>query len=257
MNLFSIDHMPYDIDRDETKLPSLAEMASRALALLTKASQEKRTGFFLMIEGSRIDMAAHSNDPAAHIHEILAYNAAIEQAKQYVDAHPGTILISTSDHETGGLSVGHQLGATYPIYAWSPEELFPVRHSGEYIAVQLLTQTAFERKPFVNDILFKKWLGISDPLPSDVAFMMNATEQTEVEYRIGQIMSDRAMVGWQVPDAANPRATHGHSAVDVNLYAYGAQSHELRGNHENTEIGDFVARHLGLDLHDITKRLQQ
>lgn len=69
-------------------------------------------------------MAGHSNDPSTHIHEILAYNEAIAAVKTFVDLHPDTILISTSDHETGGLSVGHQrYPNTYPIYAWSPEEV--------------------------------------------------------------------------------------------------------------------------------------
>lgn len=51
------------------------------------------------------------------------------------------------------------------------------------------------------------------------------------------------------------RATYGHSAVDVNLYAYGINSNELAGNHENTEIGDFISRNLGLNLKEITDRL--
>jgi len=48
----------------------------------------------------------------------------------------------------------------------------------------------------------------------------------------------------------------GHTAVDVNLYAYGHQSKLLRGNHENTDVGDFIVDYLKLDLDDITKRLK-
>lgn len=47
-------HMAYDIDRDPSLEPSLKEMADKALQLLTKASEGKEKGFFLMIEGSRI-----------------------------------------------------------------------------------------------------------------------------------------------------------------------------------------------------------
>jgi alkaline phosphatase len=50
---------------------------------------------------SRIDMAAHANDPAAHIYDVLAYQEAIQVVQQYVDTHPGTVLLSVSDHETG------------------------------------------------------------------------------------------------------------------------------------------------------------
>jgi len=49
----------------------------------------------------------------------------------------------------------------------------------------------------------------------------------------------RAELGW---------TTHGHSGVDVNLYAYGPMASELAGNRENTEIGEFIIDVLGLDL---------
>lgn len=47
----------------------------------------------------------------------------------------------------------------------------------------------------------------------------------------------------------------GHTAVDVNLYAYGHKSELLRGSYDNTEISDFIVDYLKLDLTDITKRL--
>jgi alkaline phosphatase len=71
-----------------------------------------------MIEGSRIDMAGHTNDPATHVHEILAYQRTVEVVKKFVDENPSTVMISVSDHETGGLSVAHQLGPAYPEYKW-------------------------------------------------------------------------------------------------------------------------------------------
>lgn len=50
-------------------------------------------------------------------------------------------------------------------------------------------------------------------------------------------------------------STHGHTAVDVNLYAYGEGTEILRGSHENTEIGDFISRYLHLDLSVVTDKL--
>lgn len=52
--------MSYEIDRDPQVEPSLSEMSKKALDILYKATENKEKGFFLMIEGSRIDMAAHS-----------------------------------------------------------------------------------------------------------------------------------------------------------------------------------------------------
>jgi alkaline phosphatase len=110
--------MSYEIDRDSSKQPALHEMASKALSVLKAKSQNENKGFFLMIEGSRIDMAAHTNDPATHVHEILEYQKTVELVKKFVDENPTTVLISTSDHETGGLTAGRQIGDDYPQYLW-------------------------------------------------------------------------------------------------------------------------------------------
>lgn len=45
--------------------------------------------------------------------------------------------------------------------------------------------------------------------------------------------------------------------MDVNLYAYGPGTEELHGSHENTDIGDFIASYLGLDLAAVTRKLQR
>ncbi|KAJ1343105.1 hypothetical protein BSLG_002131 [Batrachochytrium salamandrivorans] len=245
---FTPDHMSYNIDRDPLVEPSLVEMSQKALALLDKASQKQDTGFFLMIEGSRIDMAAHTNDPSAHIGDILQYNDVIEAVKSFVDSHPDTILISTSDHETGGLSVGHQLGPMYPVYAWYPDAITGVKHSAEYIVRQLKQYKGANITDFITNTVFPKWLNSTSPEPSDVAYLSNtAPDADQMEYHVGGIVSDWAGLGW---------STHGHSAVDVNLYAYGAHAEELFGNHENTDIGHFISRNLNLDLEGVTNDLK-
>jgi alkaline phosphatase len=48
----------------------------------------------------------------------LAYQKTIELVKKYVDEHPDTIMISTSDHETGGLALARQETSAFPEYLW-------------------------------------------------------------------------------------------------------------------------------------------
>jgi alkaline phosphatase len=107
---------PYEIDRADDQ-PDLSSLALKALETLDKSPKNDK-GFLIMIEGSQIDLCAHQNDPACHAREIEAYQKAIEKVSQWVDsknkAGEKTILISTSDHETGGLALGRQLGAQYP-----------------------------------------------------------------------------------------------------------------------------------------------
>jgi alkaline phosphatase len=99
LGLFSLGNMAYELERKSTQQPSLAEMAAKTFALLEKNPK----GFFAMIEGGRIDHAAHWNDVAGVIHDSLAFDDAVCVALDFQRRHPNTLLIVASDHETGGM----------------------------------------------------------------------------------------------------------------------------------------------------------
>lgn len=104
-------HSSDEIDRRNLNgiYPSLDEMAQAALTALENATKNSSKGFFLMIEGSRIDHAGHGNDPAAQVHEVLAYDKTFASVVNFIDnSDDHNMLIATSDHETGGLSVARR-----------------------------------------------------------------------------------------------------------------------------------------------------
>jgi alkaline phosphatase len=109
--LIANQDIPYEIDRRMVNelYPSLEEMTKTALHALSAATKNSDKGFFLMIEGSRIDHAGHANDPAAEAHEVLAYDAAFASVVDFLekDSTPG-VMVSTSDHETGGLGTARR-----------------------------------------------------------------------------------------------------------------------------------------------------
>ncbi|CAG8710748.1 3875_t:CDS:2, partial [Ambispora leptoticha] len=194
-------------------------------------------------------MAAHSNDAATHVHEILAYHETIEYVREYVDSHPNTVMISTSDHETGGLSLSRQNHLTeYPDYLWYPEVIKRVNTSSYLLAKKINGYNKEDKIDFIKKS-FRDELGIDDFSDDDVEYL-NKPEEFNMahEYYLANMTSARALVGW---------TTHGHTAVDVNLYAYGMNSENLIGNHENTDIGDFIVDFLGLDLQSITTLLNK
>ena len=195
MNLFASDHMSYEVDRNASLQPSLKEMSLKALNILSNSIHNTK-GFFMMIEGSRIDMASHTNDPVAHLHDILAYQETISAVKEFVDAHPDSILISISDHETGGISVGHQLGPKYPVYEWYPSALEHVQHSAEYISRALLKLPNGTRTDFIKDIIMTQWLHISDYTLQDIYFLDQEKNHEIIESYLGHLISDRAGLGW-------------------------------------------------------------
>ncbi|KAI7905956.1 alkaline-phosphatase-like protein [Cokeromyces recurvatus] len=246
IQLFTSDHMSYEIDRDPRIEPSLSEMSKKALDILYDAVENKETGFFLMIEGSRIDMAAHSNDAAAHVHEILEYQNTVELVKKYVDEHPDTVMISTSDHETGGLSLARQTSKKYPEYLWYPDVLTKVKSSTYNLAKMIKSQKTLT-EDYIMSTIFKDHLGIIDGTNAEIIELMKTSTSTKyITQFLADMISIRAQLGW---------ATHGHSGVDVNLYAYGQGSNHLFGSHENIQIGEFITKILDLNLTEISIKL--
>jgi len=81
--------------------PSLVQMTSKAIELLDQDPE----GFFLMVEGSLIDLEAHDNDAEGVIAETADFDAAVGVAIAFASRHPSTLLIVTADHETGGMAI--------------------------------------------------------------------------------------------------------------------------------------------------------
>ncbi|MHA1945105.1 MAG: alkaline phosphatase [Candidatus Hodarchaeales archaeon] len=109
--LLSATDLPYEQDRDREITPSLAEMTNKTIDVLSKDND----GFFLMVEGGKIDWAGHANNAVDVALETIEFDKAIKVALDYVESHDNTILIITADHETGGLDIGsNTLTTTLP-----------------------------------------------------------------------------------------------------------------------------------------------
>ena len=253
------DHdVPYEIDRVHVSdtYPSQAEMAEVALKALSVATKDSDKGFFLMVEGSRIDHAGHANDPGAQVREVMAHDKAFAAVLDFLEKDDTEgVLVSTSDHETGGLAAARQLHEAYPMYRWFPEVLANATHSTEWLGHEWGQYlSSFESSPSRKDqasklhVLLPSALGITDYTQQEIDAIIDAKPTWPPFYVFSDMISRRAQIGW---------STHGHSAVDVNIYA-SSPSHApgLIGNHENIEVGEFIAEYLDLDLEPITKELK-
>ena len=304
LGLFAPTDIPYEIDRRHadanTTYPSLAQMARVALDLLGSATKDSEQGFFLMIEGSRIDHTGHSNDPAAQVHQVMSYDDTFSSVLDFLseeDQNNGvpSVVVGTSDHETGGLALARQLEGHDPIYEWCPGVLANVSHSTRYMANDLHSHFPLppdrsppsetvlnEMRSYIRTTTLAQGLGISDPSDDEISRLLSSLTQTpmpistsrkyhgdvdegEVEsegigHLLALMLSERSLIGW---------SSHGHSAVDVNIYgAVSPSTHPhalsaLRGNRENTDIGLFMAKWLGVDtdgnggLVTVTQELRQ
>ena len=226
--LLADSHMAYELDRDEAAEPSIAEMTQKALDLLSGSEDGRDNGFFLMVEGSRIDHAAHDNDPAGHLHDILAYDAAIAVALDFARKDGNTLVISTADHETGGMALGRD-----GIYEWDPEYLNTVRASFDAMGARVLAGEP------VLDVV-REGAAVDDLTQeetSSLEFALSTMDQNLFGVTLRDIVSTRAGIGW---------TTDGHTAVDVGLYSFGPSSEWFQGHMENDEVGRRLFEALGL-----------
>jgi alkaline phosphatase len=113
--LFGEGNMPYETE-GLGDLPHLSEMAVRSFELV----RDDPDGFFLMIEGGRIDHAGHSNDVGPLVREVIEFDEAICRVQEMIEDWSETLVIVTADHETGGLEVVSSNGAgELPDVTWS------------------------------------------------------------------------------------------------------------------------------------------
>ena len=117
----------------EETLPFLADITR---ASIRKLSQDSKKGFFLMVEGAKIDYAGHSDCFPASVIEEFSFDLAVAEALKFADSNGETLIIVTADHETGGLTLldgdletGHVLAVynsddhtptVVPVYAYGP-----------------------------------------------------------------------------------------------------------------------------------------
>ena len=237
--------MPYMIDGNEGN-PSLADFTQKAIDLLQDGS-----GFFMMVEGGKIDWAGHGNDAATNIMETLAFDEAIAVAKAFYDQHPNeTIIVVTADHETGGLALGNG-GMQYEsnLAALANQHI-----SSEVFDMKLAEfsrQLSSDKGKDFADMLVLN--GQEFGLGDSTKISLTSSELTQLQHVFNQnmyigsgekadasgssyehitsflikLMSNKAGLGW---------TTYSHTGINVPVYAIGPGSEMFKGMIDNTDI---------------------
>lgn len=227
LGLFAKSHMSYELDRPTTQEPSLAEMTRKAIEILSQNSN----GFFLMVEGGRIDHASHAHDAAATVYDTLAFDEAVGVALDFALHNRDTLVVVTADHETGGLSVGG-----YGEYNFKPEVLKNARGSFEEGIAPKFTPDNIQE-------IMADYAGITDLTTEEMNTLAQAVKNKDKNFyalaTAAEIVSRRADVGW---------TSSGHTGADVPVFAYGPYAEDFAGYLDNTAINQFMVNALGLSL---------
>jgi alkaline phosphatase len=210
LGLFNMGNMAYEIDRAKTAEPSLAEMTVKTLAILAQNPK----GFFSMIEGGRIDHAAHRNDAAGTIRDILAFDDAVGVALEFQRKNPDTLLIVTADHETGGMAL---IGRSKKHVGMDLFAIQKVQSSLERILEALGKNPTSEN---VRKVVKKHTaIGITE---EEARLAANDTQHT-----LASVLQPYLGVGW---------ASQGHTASPLFAFGSGPGSEDLVGFRHNTEL---------------------
>jgi len=90
-----------DLAASEKTLSLLAQATRQGIEKLTSTNKK---GFFLMVEGAKIDYAGHANSLPGTVVETLSFDLAVAEALKFADKDGETLVVVTGDHETGGLT---------------------------------------------------------------------------------------------------------------------------------------------------------
>ncbi|MCW2277673.1 alkaline phosphatase [Heliophilum fasciatum] len=247
-------NLSYDIDRIPAEEPSLAEMTSKAIELLSRDED----GFFLMVEGSKIDWAAHANDTVGIISDTLAFNQAFEAALEFAQRDGNTVVIAATDHGNSGISIGNYDLTGYDSAPFSILEPLKGATKTAEGAMALLNSS----KTNTNEVLQAYGIQPTGYTPADVNSkdrtaknnakvnaLIDAFKSSPSTANLVKIMNQLAFIGY---------TTGGHTGEDVPVYVF-APDHvskkPLKGLRDNTEVAQFIAQTSGLDLDAATTQL--
>ncbi|MGL5052166.1 MAG: alkaline phosphatase [Cetobacterium sp.] len=237
--LFAEKDMPYDLDRDKSTVPSISQMTEKAINLLSK----DKDGFFLMVEGSKVDWAGHANNPVAITSEFMAFDKAVGVALDYAKKNSDTLVVVVTDHGTGGLSIGNL--AISNNYSQLPIDAFikdmKKAKFTEVLTAEKILKEKNSAKALANDML---GLVLTNKELEDIN---KADKVSSIEQILGKAMSERAHLGW---------TTNGHTAEDVPLYVYTSNyANQLTGTVNNSDIALYIAKAMNLNLDVATDEL--
>ena len=236
LGLFADKGLPWALDdSNKYRLSTMTKAATQYLS--------NDNGFFMLIEASQIDWAGHNNDIAAAMAEMDDLAKTVEYLEDYVNNHPDTLVILTADHSTGGVSV-----AANGKYIWQPDILRTMVMSPNSIAKKLSTQrinkaltTALFNFALTEDEL--NHLIVDKRMAEQTALKESLNEAETSQYlvrtlykSINELIDNRTNTGW---------TSGGHTAIDVPVFAFGAQYQRFYGYQDNIDIAKKIFNLLG------------
>ncbi|MDD4637028.1 MAG: alkaline phosphatase [Bacteroidales bacterium] len=255
--LFAEADLEYDVMRDPSKEPSLSEMTQKAVELLSQNEQ----GFFLMVEGSKVDWAAHAHNTKCVITDFLAFDKAVGVALDFARKNGNTAVVIMPDHGNGGLNICSPLTNAYG-YSKVPlktlleptlRSMAPQQYAN--LAVTVIRKEKGDKSSFntfcseaeksltkvlsnrEKEGLKKSYDKICEIYAIADSNKVTASKKENISSLFISILNDRSYFGW---------TALGHTGEDVFLSVYHPNGYRPQGVVRNTEINSFLQEIMGI-----------
>ncbi|MBI9091939.1 MAG: alkaline phosphatase [Desulfobacterium sp.] len=256
--------LPYAMDMGPGDI-TLPEFTGKAIEML-----DNKEGFFLMVEGGKIDWACHANDATASLENNIAFDKSVQVALDFYRKHPAdTLLVVTGDHECGGLTLGFA-GTKYASHfdVLSNQKVSFQKFTDEILETfknRKASETTFANmKPIIQAAFGLKFEGDAkaDPMvlkPFEQEQVVDAfnrsmngvlAENKDPELYIlyggydplavtlTHLLSQKAGLGW---------TSYKHTGIPVSTSAIGVGSDRFNGYYDNTDIALKIMAIMGIE----------
>ncbi len=252
------DAMSYDLDLEENEW-ALADYVRKGIEIL-----DNDTGFFMMVEGGKIDWACHANDAGSTIGDTIALDNAVDVAIEFYQQHPNeTLILVTGDHETGGLTIGFA-GTDYDTFLTNLEnqKISYAKFDSDYVADYKTNNTSFEAVLEDVEKLFGLVTEENKAKAADETLVMTQYELNKLKSAYDKTMSGEKVssdnqeeyVLYGTYEPLTVTITHilnnksgvnfssySHTGLPVEVLAKGVGQEMFEGYYDNTNIYDKLA----------------
>src|SRR5690606_4913398 len=242
--------LKYAIDQKDGDL-TLAAVTDAAITSLSK----NENGFFLMVEGGKIDWSSHANDATTTIREVLDFNEAVKRAFAFYEKFPEeTLLLVTADHETGGIAIGNggsrlntKLLANQRVSQGALSQILTsLRSTKDDVSWEEVKRVLTDNVGLFAEVTVSKEEEEALVAIYEKSFVQHKEETTKRLYANDDklaseainILNKKGSVSW---------ASGGHSAAYIPVFAIGAGAEKFSHKMENTDIPKKVAEAAGWD----------
>lgn len=262
--------MQYDLDTAKNSL-RLKDFVQKGIDVL-----DNEDGFFMMVEGGKIDWAGHANDARSNIQDVIALDEAIQVAMDFAKEHPDeTLIVVTGDHETGGMTIGQATTGYNTAFTILDNQKMSYVAFDELLGEYKTAVAEGKAKGTFEEMLptIKKNFGLITSNDADASKTANANlVLTDYEYKklkngfeetmkdmqerkkdqeaemlygsyepltvsLTHILNNKAGIGW---------TSYAHTGVPVPVYAMGAGAEVFNGSYDNTNIFEKLVEVCGL-----------